>query len=290
MLKNNFVRAMKWREVGVPTIPLKYMSKRPIIKWKQYVDDPAKPYELKRFFSNGSNLGVVCGGSFGLVVVDFDDKNGYPNFVEKLSGIAKTVFEKTYRVETPRGMHVYLRCGGVSTRIDTENKIDVKGESSYVVAPCSMHSSGVPYTDVGEFDPENILKIPKPILDSMFPEKEKKVNVDWDSYAAQDNDNGMFPNPYEDINEIRRANPILRYVMDYTSMFPERGGSEYWKGKCPLPTHNDKDPSFWVNVRLGICGCFGNCVLNEKPTDVIGLHALIHDISYRQSVEELGER
>ena len=270
----------------MPTIPLRRMSKRPLVKWKQYIGEPAKPHELKKFFSNGSNLGVLCGGEFGLVVIDFDDKNGYPNFVESASGIVRSIFEKTYKVETPRGLHVYLRCNNVSTRIDTERKIDIKGESSYVVAPCSIHETGIAYKDLVTFSPENILKIPRPILDKIFPEKEKIAKVNWDAFAPESNG---FLSPYADTEDIKAHVSILRYAMELTNMFPKHGGQEYWMGKCPMPSHDDKDPSFWVNVRLGICGCFGNCILNDNPTDVIGLYAYMNGLSYGEAFNILRE-
>jgi DNA primase len=75
--------------------------------------------------------------------------------------------------------------------------------------------------------------------------------------------------------------------MQYTPMFPEKYGGTIYRGRCPLPTHDDSDPSFWVDTRTGLCGCFGNCELNKKSTDVIGLYAKINGITYGEAIREM---
>jgi DNA primase len=114
--------------------------------------------------------------------------------------------------------------------------------------------------------------------------------VDWDSKkisSFEREDDGVFPSPYSDIDDICERVSILRIAMNYTNMFPEKRGGHFWKGKCPLPSHNDKDPSFWVNTRTGLCGCFGNCELNGNATNVIGLYAKINGITYGEAIKIL---
>ena len=289
LCQNNFKRALAWHKVNVSTFPLAYRKKRPIVKWSQYRDKLPKPFELKRFFTTRpTNLGVICGGKFGLVVVDFDTEHGYDNFILNIpKGLAR-IFKTTYRVKTPRGMHVYLRSFGVPSLKDTERKIDIKSSGGYVVAPFSTHPSGKDYTDVSEFNTKKILSIPKNSLLKLFPENNKKEEVNWNSFEYhREKNSSIFPDSNADLDDIREHYPILRLAMEYTNMFQERRGGTFWKGRCPLPQHADKDPSFWVDTKTGLCGCFGGCPLSKKSTDVIGLYALINGVSYREAVHEL---
>ena len=287
---SNFKRAMLWHSVGVSAIPLAFKSKRPLVKWTQYVDTPPTPAELKRYFlDNGEkNLGLLCGGQFGLFVVDFDTIEGYDSFMEIIGSGLRTMFGKTYKVKTPRGMHVYFRSNDIvrSTK-DVERKIDIKGERGYVVAPFSTHPTGKQYHENAPLDPTKILHVPSSaILSNFAVQRHITTPVDWDAFKYDNGEPDGFPDPYSDIDDIRKRHSILRLAMDYTAMFPE-SNRRYWKGKCPLPTHDDKDPSFWVDTQTGLCGCFGNCALSEKATDVIGLYARLHDMTYGEAIGEL---
>jgi len=287
----NFQRAMLWRSVGVSVIPLKHKGKNPLVKWTQYINCTPTPAELKRYFlDNGEkNVGLLCGGRFGLFVVDFDTTDGYDLFMDEISKGLRAMFNKTYKVKTPRGMHVYFRSDEVvkSTK-DRERKIDIKGDRGYVVAPFSMHPSGKQYHEIIPLHPSKILSLPpRSILRHFTVETHIKTPVDWDQFTADENGSDDYLNPYADLDDIRKKIPVLRLAMEYTQMFPE-GNRRYWKGKCPV--HNDKDPSFWVDTKMGLCGCFGNCPLSEKATDVIGLYARIHNMTYGEAVQELMSR
>ena len=290
LCQKNFERALAWHKVGVSTFPLVFKKKRPIIKWSQYTDRLPKPFEIKRFFTTyQTNLGVICGGVFGLVVVDFDTEHGYDKFILDIPKGISYIFQKTYRVKTPRGMHVYLRSYDVPSFKDTKRKIDIKSTGGYVVAPFSTHPSGKNYIDVDVFDTGKILSMPKNSLLNLFPEeKSEEEKIDWSKFKNEKKNDSIFPDGDADLNDIRNRVPILRLAMEYTSMFPERKGSTFWKGRCPLPEHDDKDPSFWVDTKTGLCGCFGGCPLSKKSTDVIGLYALINSVTYGEAAQELG--
>lgn len=290
---NNFKRALLWRKEGVSAFPLSYRTKRPIVRWSQYRNGTPTPAELKRFFTSyKTNLAVVCGGCRGLVVIDFDRDNGYTDFLKDLSSGYKKIFESTYRVKTPRGVHVYFWSNGMESLKDKERKIDVKGIGGYVVAPISVHPSGEKYQDFDDFNIGRIKSLPSSVIRNLFPVQEEKINWDKvDKFEQKESDGFCFPTAGFDLEDIRRSNPILRLAMQYTRMFPEkRNGGRYWKGKCPLPTHADNDPSFWVDTKTGLCGCFGSCELNDKATDVIGLYAKLNNISYGEAIKKLRER
>ena len=283
---------MAWRSAGISAFPLVYRRKRPMVKWSQYRDRLPTQGELARFFAKtDTNLAIVCGGEFGLVVLDFDLANGYNDFLKTIPrGIAK-ILENTHHVKTPRGLHVYLKCKNIKSFKDKERSIDIKSDGGYVVAPFSVHPTGETYEDVGEFNVNKILSVPESVIYGMFPEADRDISVDWTSFPKyKTNNNSIFPSPNADIEDIKSRISILRIAMDYTPMFPERRDKRFWKGKCPVPQHHDTDPSFWVDTETGLCGCFGNCPLNEKSTDAIGLYALINGITYKEAIQELSDR
>lgn len=287
LYEQNFRRALEWRDAGVSAFPLLFKSKRPLVKWSQYRDRLPKAVELKRFFTTQEvNLGLVCGSRSGLTVVDFDLSEGYENFIKDIpSGIAD-IFKRTYKVKTCKGIHVYLWSKGMRSLKDIERKIDVKAEGGYVVAPISTHPSGEKYFDFDDFDISKIKTLPFGVIESLFPTREKNFEPPK-HFASNNNSNFPFPSGDADLQDIRDRYPILNFAMEHTYMFPEKRGGHIYKGRCPIPTHDDKDPSFWVDVKTGLCGCFGNCPLSRKATDVIGLYAYINGITYGEAVKRL---
>ena len=119
------------------TLPLRAREKRPLhVGWR--VPDPnswvAAPPD--------ANLGVLCGAaSAGLVVLDFDTRDG----VREAMGMrAEELAIHTLVARTARGWHVYAR--DTSARTSSPWKgLDVRAEGSLVVAPPSIHPSGVEY-------------------------------------------------------------------------------------------------------------------------------------------------
>lgn len=86
-----------------------------------------------------ANIGIATGG--GLVVIDVDGPTGEAG----LAGIGP--LPATLEAATSRGRHLYF-----SSSVDVRNsasrvaaKVDVRGTGGYVVAPPSLHMSGVRY-------------------------------------------------------------------------------------------------------------------------------------------------
>ena len=83
--------------------------------------------------------------------------------------------------------------------------------------------------------------------------------------------------------EVKAAIPI-------TSFFPDAqvtGGNGRWlMARCPW--HDDRHESLWIDSEKGICKCYAGCT--PKPLDVIGVHARLQGISYRQALRELHGR
>ncbi|HPC94987.1 MAG TPA: bifunctional DNA primase/polymerase [Sedimentisphaerales bacterium] len=123
--------------------------------------------EICRWFGNGEvlNVGVATGPESGIVVLDVDKRHGG---VESLKGLGD--LPRTATVKTGGGWHYYFKCPeGVDIR-NSAGKLgpglDVRGAGGYVVAPPSMHASGVPYKWL--VDPRGgLADLPRPILDRL---------------------------------------------------------------------------------------------------------------------------
>lgn len=88
------------------------------------------------------------------------------------------------------------------------------------------------------------------------------------------------------IDEIKARLSILAVAEKMTSLQPSDGGAgRYYLGNCPF--HADKHPSFWLDVELGLSGCFRPDCGGEKPMDVINLYARHHRISNTEAVHQL---
>jgi len=159
---NNKPEVMKFAEIyrayGLSFIPLKPKSKRPSIAWKVYQEELPEPDRPLIWFGGkkkNRNIAIVTGAISGnLVVIDFDQKEKYEEFMNKLPINMKITLENTWTVKTGKGYHIYLRIEGLSPeefkeKFRTKPKliegVDIKAEGGYVVAPPSIHPNGSRY-------------------------------------------------------------------------------------------------------------------------------------------------
>jgi putative DNA primase/helicase len=104
-----------------------------------------------------ANIAIACGAS-GIVVVDIDPKHGAdPREVIPELGLENHPVVWTGEAPEPsdrypnslvgvRGAHLYF--GGHLPSCDTEIPgVEIKGDGTYVLAPPSVHETGVPYEE-----------------------------------------------------------------------------------------------------------------------------------------------
>jgi hypothetical protein len=107
---------------------------------------------VKNLFSSfnyqSANIGICAGKESNLVVVDVDCAKG-GRIEELYSFVSKEILEKTLWSKTGGGYHLYFRYPqNAEIRNSTSklgNKIDIRGEGGYIVAPPSLHISGKRY-------------------------------------------------------------------------------------------------------------------------------------------------
>jgi len=147
-LRTTYDYALFYISNGLSVIPIKPRDKVPLTEWKQYQQQAPSISEIQKWFKGtDSNIAIVTGKvSDNLVVIDFDDKSLFNEFLEKGSSDLREIVDTTWIVKTSRGYHVYLRVDSDkpvgSAKFDG---VDVKAEHGYVLAPPSIHPSGIRY-------------------------------------------------------------------------------------------------------------------------------------------------
>lgn len=130
---------------GFAVIPLKPQSKIALLpKWQE---TKLNADQIETWFNNTpNNIGIVCGEmSERLVVIDFDDKDVFAEWSSKNIG-----YIITPTVQTAKGYHLYYKFNGElpgNSKIYYNGSLagDCKSTGGYVVAPPSIHESGVKY-------------------------------------------------------------------------------------------------------------------------------------------------
>jgi putative DNA primase/helicase len=138
-------------------VPLRFKDKRPLTSWKKLQTEKISDDEIQKYFFTGkkNNLGAICGSiSDNLYILDFDDIEVFEAFFpteEKRKDLCL--------ISSGRGMHCYFKNSGEPMKIlkcfDTEGReiMTVKGQSSYCVAPPSVHANGKQYQFVNGLVP-----------------------------------------------------------------------------------------------------------------------------------------
>lgn len=131
--------ARGWRVF--PAIP---KGKRPLIKrWQHEAStDPAK---IKSWWQRWPNANIAIATGGGLLVLDVDYNAGGSLSLRQLREISP--LPKAPVVETARGCHYYFSDGvGMRNRAGLLPGLDLRGEGGFVIAPPSIHPSGLAYS------------------------------------------------------------------------------------------------------------------------------------------------
>lgn len=118
-------------------------GKHPLGRWSR--DATTDPDVIRLALSRGlRNVGIACGPS-GLLVVDEDRPGAYAAYAAEVG----QVIEQTFTVITAKGRHLYYRQPaeplGNSPGALAGRGIDIRGKGGFVLAPGSVHETGVQY-------------------------------------------------------------------------------------------------------------------------------------------------
>lgn len=167
------------------------------IPWREYQTRRATESEIGRLFSEGSvNIAVITGAVSGVVVVDADS-------LDAVRWVTRRLPYTPWQTRTARGYHLWYGHPGVRVpnraRLETRDgrlAIDVRGDGGYVIAPGSIHGSGVEYVEAGDWS------VPRDRLPSFRP--------DWFDRPDSRSSAGPRPRPMGEI--IERARKYLASI------------------------------------------------------------------------------
>lgn len=126
---------------GFRVFPVVERGKEPIGKWAEYRDRPPTGEGLAAWDASDFNVAIITGEPSGVVVLDLDSP-------EAIEAVERLNLPSTPTARTARGLHLYFRrpAGGLRNKVGVGGiKMDVRGDGGYVVAPGSVHESGVRY-------------------------------------------------------------------------------------------------------------------------------------------------
>lgn len=147
--------ALEYCAYGWSVIPLRYEGstedkKKPLLlSWEPYQRKPATHKQVEDWWSQWprANVGIITGAVSGLVAVDLDGPHA--GDLLRQAGIDLGL---TATVQTARGSHFLFRHPGYKVgnraRLLSDGNgsgVDIRGDAGYIVAPPSIHGSGVVY-------------------------------------------------------------------------------------------------------------------------------------------------
>jgi hypothetical protein len=134
--------ALKYLDLGFNVLPIRPDTKRPYVEWTIYQRERVEPHEVDDWWMHWpkANVGIITGSISGIFVLDIDSPGA--KVYTKDKGIPDTPI-----AATSKGVHIYFDYPSflLGNKSDTKIGMDIRGEGGYVVAPPSLHESGITY-------------------------------------------------------------------------------------------------------------------------------------------------
>lgn len=286
---NMYTEALEWLSLGVSTVPCVRGCKTPAIQWGRYQRQLPTLRDLAFWYARPRNLAVLCGR--GLVVLDFDDLAVYDTVMTQNHELAELA-ERTYKVLTSRGVHVYLF---VDEPVRTQHLggLDVIGSGGYVIGAGSVHPSGALYTALGDkTDIQRVAVVPAILSNPAFWRSDPALLSITTATATRTRDLDVLDNPPAELGYDPLGRVLARFrASDFLTTPITPSGPGWGLALCPL--HDDHNPSLLVNLGNGAFSgnvkCLAGC--NQgKWMDSVRLFAELHKISDKTAVRMLAER
>ncbi|HTN42540.1 MAG TPA: bifunctional DNA primase/polymerase [Nitrospiria bacterium] len=151
---------------GWSVIPVRPRDKRPLIAWQDHQQRRADAGQVRAWYAKWpkANLGIVTGAVSGIFVVDVDPKHGGAESLGELERRLGPLPVTVEAVSGGGGRHVYFAHPGgvVPNRAGLAPGIDVRGDGGMIVAPPSVHPSGVRYVWKSGHAPDELALAPLP--------------------------------------------------------------------------------------------------------------------------------
>jgi hypothetical protein len=166
----NFQVALNYAKSGFSVIPVG-QDKKPLIEWKKFQSEKASEEKIKKWFAKfpSANVGIITGKISGIVVVDIEAGGDIKN-------LPATVISKT----GGGGWHFFYKHPGknIKNAVRIRDKIDIRGDGGYVVAPPSTHKSGRRYEWSVSPETSDFAELPLWVLEKCSEDEQKK-KTNW---------------------------------------------------------------------------------------------------------------
>ena len=144
--------------LGLSLTLLKPGSKEPVReRWTRAQQHRTSPERLLLALAAqpDANLAIVCGEISNIVVVDLDS-------ADAVTWARRSLPETPIKTRTARGEHWFFRWPGP---VKNQRRLrgadaDIKADGGYVVAPGSLHPTGVVYEALGAWTPDVFARVP----------------------------------------------------------------------------------------------------------------------------------
>lgn len=186
-LPSNLFPTAKWLvENGFSVIPVRRSNKKPLIRWKPFEDRIATHEEVKQWWHDfpDANVGIVTGKVSNIIVIDADSEDAKNNLEDFL--LPDTFI--TPKVKSPNGWHYYFRYAeGFRCGSNILEKVDIRTDGGYIIAPPSMNGNGTNYSWVkglklGDLHPQ---KMPSALHDTLLQALESSSFSSSSSFIAK---------------------------------------------------------------------------------------------------------
>jgi Ni,Fe-hydrogenase III small subunit len=201
-----------------------------------------------------------------------------------MGGVAAHVAQRAYRVQTSRGVHVYLKLLGPTPNMHIAGELDVMAKHKLVTGPGSVHATGAVYT------PMNAMFFPvvETLSDTLPASLLMRGAAPRPAAAVTPlpalDDDPWHPTVRPDLG----SGPVARIKAQYkiANLIPTNGKRGAWHTvNCPF--HDDTNPSAGITPDGERFVCFAGC--NQKPWDVIEVFAALHGLSNREAIFEMAK-
>ncbi len=135
--------ALDYAGRGWVPLPIRPWSKVPLMAWRRLLQTPPSRGDIETWWRDrwpDANVALLTGATQHLAVIDLDGSAAIKR--ANIMGLPATA----PRARTARGEHVYCLLESPMRTARLLPGIEVRADGAYVVAPPSMHPSGVPYT------------------------------------------------------------------------------------------------------------------------------------------------
>lgn len=147
-------------ELNWAVFPLKPREKTPLVE-RGFHDATTSPDAIGEWWARWpeANIGIATGEASGIIVVDVDGPEGQAAIA------VYGEMPRTPVAKTGKGWHIVFARGDNAIRNSASKlgeKIDVRGDGGYIVAPPSLHPSGHRYEWARGRDPHELALAPIP--------------------------------------------------------------------------------------------------------------------------------